>query len=68
MKKRRPYKEAVQLNLETSSVKLIPVTDKSNSSTQRTQEVLDTATKIIVLASRRGPVKKQEPEGDENAA
>jgi hypothetical protein len=68
MKMRRSYKEAIQINPGTTPVKLIPVLDESNSSTQRTQEILDTAAKIIVLASKRGPVKKHESEGDEYAA
>ena len=68
MKMRRSYKEAVQFNPGTTLVKLIPVLDESNFSAQRTQEILDTAAKIIVLASKRGPVRKQEPEGDEYAA
>jgi len=68
MKKRRPYKEAVQIDPENVFVKLIPVVDKSDFSTQRTQEILDMAAKVIYLASKRGPVKKRESEGDEYAA
>lgn len=59
MKKRMKLASAVVLDPESVNVNLICVEDETAETFTRSIEVIDVATKVICLASKRGRVKQE---------
>ena len=68
MRRRREYIESFKINLDSMTVNLIAIEDTSPNSASRSKEVIDLATKMIRLASKKGPVAKAEWEDFDAAA
>lgn len=68
MRKRREYIESFKIDLDSIAVNLIPVEDLSSSSVSRSKDVIELATKMVRLASKKGPVAKADREDFDAAA
>lgn len=65
---RRAYKKVFNLENHFIDVKFFGVADASDSSSQRSQEVVQLVAKMILLSSKRGRPKKMEKEMIHEAA
>jgi hypothetical protein len=68
MRKRREYIRTSDQSVDSIVVNLICVEDESPESLQRSSEVVELATEIIRLASKRGRVKNSEVVDEKPAA
>ena len=66
--KRRNYADAIKLDVDSMTVRLIPIVDESERAQQRSAEVVELAAELIRLASTRGRVKKFKEEAQDEAA
>ena len=62
MRRRREYKKAVGLNVNSLKVKAIGVKNENGNSDITSSEVVDIAARLFQLASKRGRVKSFENE------
>lgn len=65
---RRKYAEATKLEIDSTSVRLISVVDESEGAARRSAEVVELVAELLRLATKRGRVKRQMEEVQDEAA